>query len=328
MRNPNGTFRCPFCPGKKKQDYKLKDLLQHADGIGASSKHRRHGHERAFHRAFARFVRTDPSFAQEFAGITGIPAAIAPANANVNGKAEADVNTAGSNFAAADVAPPPEEVEKYVFPWACVLAAGSGFNPEECASRVVMFSSVVVVPLFMDEMEGSETFAIVRFKNDLSGFNDALTLEKNFSLKKLGKNGWDTRNNDGDAAKWEGGKDEVKVYGWIAREEDYNAANVVGAFLRKYTNLKTINEVSKIVSERSGEMVAALASQIEEKNRSLQNLELKKNITELSIAQLQEEKRRQYEAYNEGIPSNCALYLLAVVSLVIKVHNSCTRIMT
>jgi hypothetical protein len=46
VRNPDGTFRCPFCPGKKKQDYKLKDLLQHADGIGVSSKHRRHGRER------------------------------------------------------------------------------------------------------------------------------------------------------------------------------------------------------------------------------------------------------------------------------------------
>jgi hypothetical protein len=29
VRYPDGTFRCPFCPGKKKRDYKLKDLLQH-----------------------------------------------------------------------------------------------------------------------------------------------------------------------------------------------------------------------------------------------------------------------------------------------------------
>ncbi|GJN00615.1 hypothetical protein PR202_ga17810 [Eleusine coracana subsp. coracana] len=292
----------------KKQGYKLKDLLQHADGIGASSKHRRHGRERASHCAFARFVRTDPSFAQELAGITGIAGSIAPApatnnangSASAHGTAEADVVTAGSNIAAAAVAPPPEEVEKYVFPWACVLAAGSAFNPEEFASRVVTFSFVEVVPLFMDEMQGSETFAIVMFKNDWSGFNDALTLDNHFSLNKLGKNEWDTRNNGGDSAKWDSGKDEVKVYGWIAQDGDYNASSVVGSFLRKHTNLKTINDASKIGSGRSGETVAALASQIDE-NRSLQNLESKKNATELSITRLQEENRKQYEAYNEGM---------------------------
>ncbi|GJN29339.1 hypothetical protein PR202_gb17560 [Eleusine coracana subsp. coracana] len=279
----------------KHQGYKLKDLLQHADGIGASSKHRRHGRERASHRAFARFVRTDPSFAEELAGITGIAGAIAPAPAtnangiaNAHGTAESDVVSAGSNFAAPAVAPPLEDVEKHVFPWACVLAAGSALKLEEFASRVVIFSFVEILPLFMDEMQGSETFAIVRFKNDWSGFNDALTLDNHFSLNKLGKNEWDIRTNGGDSAKWEGGKDEVKVYGWIAQEGDYNAASVVGRFLRKHTNLKTINDVSKIGSERSGETVAALASQIDEKNQSLQKLESKKNATELSIARLQE----------------------------------------
>ncbi|KAG8069376.1 hypothetical protein GUJ93_ZPchr0005g15322 [Zizania palustris] len=55
VRNPDGTFHCPLCLGKKKQNYQLKDLLQHADGIGAR------------HRAFARFVHTDPSFAHDHA---------------------------------------------------------------------------------------------------------------------------------------------------------------------------------------------------------------------------------------------------------------------
>lgn len=58
--------------------------------------------------------------------------------------------------------PPPEEVEKYVFPRTCVLAADSGSNPDKFASRVVMFSYIEAVPLSMDEMEGSETLAIVR----------------------------------------------------------------------------------------------------------------------------------------------------------------------
>jgi hypothetical protein len=48
-----------------------------------------------------------------------------------------------------------------------------------------------------------------------------------------------------------------------------DAISVVGRFLRKHTILKTIDEVSKTELEKSGEMVAILTSQIEEKNRYL-----------------------------------------------------------
>ncbi|KAJ1282610.1 hypothetical protein BS78_03G065500 [Paspalum vaginatum] len=306
VRNPDGTFRCPFCPGKKKQGYKIKDLLQHADGIGVSSKHRRHGRERASHRAFARFVRTDPAFAEDLVGITGILGAIttAPANGNAvgNGKGEGNVDAAGSGSAAANGAPP-LEVEKYAWPWACVLAAGAGFNADEFADRVAMFSLAEVVPLFVDEVEGAESFAIVRFTNDWSGFDAALTLESHFNVNRLGKKEFEMKGNGLGPAEGSGNGGEVKVYGWVAREGDYNAKSAVGRFLRKHTILKTIDEVSKIELEKSGAMVATLASQIEEKNRYLQDLETKKNATELSISRLEEDNRKLHEAYNEEMRS-------------------------
>ncbi|AQK90295.1 factor of DNA methylation 1 [Zea mays] len=304
VRNPDGTFRCPFCPGKKKQGYKIKDLLQHADGIGVSSKHRRHGRERANHRAFARFVRTEPSFAEDLVGITGIQGAIKPTPANRDGstngdgKAKANVDTAGSSSVAAKVGLP-REVERFSWPWACVLAAGAGFNTEDFAGRVAMFSSVEVVPLFVDEVEVAETFAVVRFTNDWSGFSDALTLENHFSINKLGKKEFEMRDNGIGSVEGDGGEGEVKVYGWVARAEDYDSPSVVGRFLRKHTVLKTIDEVSKTELEKSGEMVAILASKIEEKNRHLQDLETKKNATELSISRLEEDNRKLHEAYNE-----------------------------
>jgi hypothetical protein len=31
--NSDGTFRCPFSPNKRKQCYKLSEILQHADGV-------------------------------------------------------------------------------------------------------------------------------------------------------------------------------------------------------------------------------------------------------------------------------------------------------
>jgi hypothetical protein len=205
----------------------------------------------------------------------------------------------------------PLEVERYAWPWACVLAAGSGFNAEEFAGRVAMFSFVEVVPLFVDGMDSIGTFAIVRFTNDWSGFNDALTLENHFSVNRLGKKEFEISSSGMGAAEGEGGECEVKVYGWVAREGDYNGGTVVGRFLRKHTILKTIDEVSKTESEKSGEMVARLASQIEEKNRYLHDLETKKNATELSISRLEEDNRKLHEAYNEGNLCNFASVPLA-----------------
>ncbi|KAF0926301.1 hypothetical protein E2562_022119 [Oryza meyeriana var. granulata] len=293
VRNPDGTFRCPFCPGKKKQDYKLKDLLQHADGIGVSSKHRRHGRERAFHRAFARFVRTDPSFAQDLAVIN------ANAISNSSAKEETDANGDTNGSASVAVTMGLQQEEKFAWPWSGVLAAGAGFNAEDFADRVAMFSLDDVVPLVVDEVEGDESFAIVRFANGWGGFGDALTLENHFSKNRLGKKEWEARNSAGDAVMGENGETEVNVYGWVAREGDYSAGNVVGRYLRKHTNLTTIDEVSKSESEKSGKMVAILATQIEAKNRFLQDLETKKNATELSIARLEEDNRKLHEAYNE-----------------------------
>ncbi|KAE9444719.1 hypothetical protein C3L33_23383, partial [Rhododendron williamsianum] len=37
VKNQDGTLRCPFCPRKKKQQYKYRDILQHASvGTGAA----------------------------------------------------------------------------------------------------------------------------------------------------------------------------------------------------------------------------------------------------------------------------------------------------
>jgi XS zinc finger domain len=60
--NPDGTYRCPYCLGKKKQSYTYKDLLAHATGVGASTtSSRRKPREVAHHRALARYLKSDIS---------------------------------------------------------------------------------------------------------------------------------------------------------------------------------------------------------------------------------------------------------------------------
>ncbi|KAF3779768.1 Factor of DNA methylation 1 [Nymphaea thermarum] len=55
-RSSDGFLRCPYCLGRKKQDYKYKDLLQHATGVGNSNKRLK---ETAKHRALAKFLQLD-----------------------------------------------------------------------------------------------------------------------------------------------------------------------------------------------------------------------------------------------------------------------------
>ncbi|KAI8566848.1 hypothetical protein RHMOL_Rhmol02G0074000 [Rhododendron molle] len=37
VKNRDGSLRCPFCPGKKKQQWQYRDLLQHASGVGSGA---------------------------------------------------------------------------------------------------------------------------------------------------------------------------------------------------------------------------------------------------------------------------------------------------
>ena len=58
VKGLNGNLRCPFCAGKKKQDYKYKDLLQHASGMGKDSTNKS-AKQKANHLALEKYLETD-----------------------------------------------------------------------------------------------------------------------------------------------------------------------------------------------------------------------------------------------------------------------------
>ena len=58
VTGPNGTLRCPFCAGKKKQDYKYKDLLQHSSGVAKGSANRS-AIQKASHLALALYLEKE-----------------------------------------------------------------------------------------------------------------------------------------------------------------------------------------------------------------------------------------------------------------------------
>lgn len=59
VKRSDGSLKCPFCPGKKKQVYGRKDLLQHAQGIGSSSSYKRTTKAKAKHLALAAYLQQE-----------------------------------------------------------------------------------------------------------------------------------------------------------------------------------------------------------------------------------------------------------------------------
>ncbi|MED6158272.1 hypothetical protein PIB30_031230 [Stylosanthes scabra] len=55
----DGSFICPYCPKKISRPYVLREILEHAYGVGKSSSQRRTGTEKANHVALVKYLKTD-----------------------------------------------------------------------------------------------------------------------------------------------------------------------------------------------------------------------------------------------------------------------------
>ncbi|XP_072977365.1 factor of DNA methylation 5-like isoform X2 [Typha angustifolia] len=266
VKNTEKTYRCPFCAGKKKQDYNHKDLLQHASGIGASN---RKGKVKATHRALERYLRNDV----------------------------AGTSSSSMQLMVVEKRPSKRRDEKFVWPWMGILVnvpteyrngryvGESGNRMKEQLSR---FHPLKVHALW--NYKGHTGTAIVDFSKDWTGFKDAMAFENHFESERYGKRDWTERRHRG-----------VEIYGWVARADDYNSPGPVGEHLRKNGDLKTVGDLTNEESRKTDKLVANLASEIEEKNKHLQELECKYNETTLSLDKMMEQRDQLLHAYNEEI---------------------------
>lgn len=266
------TYRCPFCVGKKKQDYLLKDLLQHATGIGASSS--RNIKLKADHRALAKFLKKDLA------------------------------DSASPSLQLMVIEPPKQAEDKFVYPWMGIIVniptefkngrhvAESGTRLKEQFSR---FNPVKVHALWT--LKGHSGNAIVDFNKDWSGFKDAMAFENHFESERYGKKDWqrDRRGFD--------------IFGWVARADDYNSPGLIGEHLRNKGDLKTVSELTNEENRRTSKLVSNLASEIEAKNKHLRELECKYNQTTMSLDKMMAEKERLQQAHNRGMHDGGIIYL-------------------
>ncbi|RLN39257.1 hypothetical protein C2845_PM01G35770 [Panicum miliaceum] len=149
------AFRCPFCPGKKKQDYKPKELLQHASDVGSALK--RKAKERAAHLALAMYLERD------LASSSGNSLQLAAVPKNLK-----------------------NEQDKCVWPWMGILVnLPPGLTGGDRLSKQYSQFRPLEVAI-LGNPEDQILCAIVKFATDWSGFDDALAFETHFIQNKYG----------------------------------------------------------------------------------------------------------------------------------------------
>lgn len=257
------SFRCPFCTGKKKQDYRYKDLLQHATGVGAARK----GKEKVNHLALAKYLKNDLGDEE------------GPSQTVV--EMEPEITS--------------DSEDLFVWPWMGILVnlptewkdgKQVGGSPNKLKEQLGKFRPVKIHALW--NFRGHTGNGIVDFTKDWNGFKDAMAFEMAFEADRCGKKDWNERKDPG-----------TSIYGWLARADDYNSTGPIADHLRKNGDLKTITDLQKDESRRNEKLVQNLANEIDVKNQHLKALEVKYNETTLSLSRMIEEKDKLHQAYNE-----------------------------
>ncbi|KAK6142139.1 hypothetical protein DH2020_006950 [Rehmannia glutinosa] len=133
-----------------------------------------------------------------------------------------------------------------------------------------------------------EGFAIVEFSKDWEGFKNAMAFEKAFEMDYHGKRDWHARRDKGD-----------KLYGWLAREDEYRGGGLIGKHLQKNGDLKTVSDIQREDRKKDTSLMCSLTNQLESKRKKCE--EIKKDIsrTEIFMGNIMEQKEEMIQSYNE-----------------------------
>ncbi|KAK6163188.1 hypothetical protein DH2020_000052 [Rehmannia glutinosa] len=159
---------------------------------------------------------------------------------------------------ALEVPPATDANELFVWPWMGILAnvdvENIGRLKNDLAKRGI--DPVRVRPLY------GGGYAVVEFKKDWSGFHRGIVFEKEFEVDNHGKKDYYAAQHLADG-----------LYGWFARGDDYYTKGVLGEYLQKNGDLKTIGELETEEKRKTGLLIADLSNTIEELRMRLDKLE-------------------------------------------------------
>ncbi|MCD7447676.1 hypothetical protein HAX54_032869 [Datura stramonium] len=150
------------------------------------------------------------------------------------------------------------------------------------------FNPVKVHPLW--NFRGHTRYAIVEFKGDWSGFMNAMAFEKAFELDKHGKSDWNLERCRDD-----------KLYAWIARHEDYYSQSLIGNYLRKNGDLKSVTQIQEEKKRRDSWLLCNLTNELEMKNKECEEMKKKISRTEAFMDDVMSQKEEMVQNYNEEL---------------------------
>ncbi|PON75553.1 Zinc finger-XS domain containing protein [Parasponia andersonii] len=322
VKASDSTYRCPFCLERRKTYYKPKELIRHASDVSRQS-HRRDFKQKAKHLALEKYVkmyhdlkdRSEPS--PKLDGRKRVRSEFSPKNerrkhdrSEPSDKLEHRTRDHSETTLESHALSQSEHGRKlecrtrdhkelFVWPPMGILANirtefKNGKHVGESGSKLrdeftgKGFNPVKVIPLWNDL--GHTGFAIVEFNKKWTGFENAIAFEKSFDADNCGKRAYKLEENRGD-----------RLFGWVAREDDYYSSNMVGRHLRKNGDLKTVSEKEAEEKRKDSELLSKLAETLETKNLSLKEIKSKYKEATLSFKQMEEQKDKILEGYNEKI---------------------------
>ncbi|OMO91213.1 hypothetical protein COLO4_18521 [Corchorus olitorius] len=184
----------------------------------------------------------------------------------------------------------------YVYPWMGIIAniptkEQAGKRVGESGRRMREefkakgFNPMRVHPLW--NRFGHSGYAIVEFNKEWDGFNNAIQFEKSFEGKGCGKKDF-----------YSSRRREDKLYGWVAREDDYRARGLISDYLHKHGDLKTISGKEAEDIRKDTKLVTTLNNTLETKFQHLKEMENKCVEANKSITSLMTQKDEMTKAYN------------------------------
>ncbi|KAM5583640.1 factor of DNA methylation 4 [Rosa sericea] len=333
IKNSDSTYRCPFCHEKRRQSYQLRELSRHASSIGRGS-HSRGIKDEAKHWALksymAKYVDVKsrlesadkierprelapkvgpeqsavklegprdpaPKREREPAPIRELP--IEPAPKRERHLEPAPQRESPIESATKIESPKLNDDKLFVWPVMGVLAniktefkggkhvgeSGSKMKAELTAKG---FNPVRVHPLW--NFRGHSGFAIVEFENNWEGFNNGMSFEKSFEVERHGKRDYNLMRNKGD-----------QLYGWVARDDDYNSRSIVSDYLRKNGDLKTVSGQQAEEQRKTTKLVSNLKNTLVIKNSHLEEMQNKYHKTANSLNKVVLERDAILKAFND-----------------------------
>ncbi|XP_024012393.1 protein INVOLVED IN DE NOVO 2 [Eutrema salsugineum] len=191
--------------------------------------------------------------------------------------------------------------EKFVWPWVGLVAnvptevekSGRRVGKSGAALRDELiqkgFNPTRVQPIW--NFKGHSGFALVEFTKDFKGFENAMKFERSYKSDRHGKRDWENGVHLRDD----------KLYGWVAREEDYNRSGIVGKEVKKKRDLKSVAQIQEEEERKMSQLVENMSQTIEMKKISKQQLEHKVDENSRVLESLELHNFQLNKTYKEEV---------------------------